>query len=89
MKNALANDNGKDAASAGNAFVTSMDKMDKNSLTADKKKKWEDLADDAKEMAEHIGKNASDILGERPSSLRRLVQKAVSIIASIICFEGS
>lgn len=65
IKNALANDNGKDAANAGNAFVESMGKMDKNSLTAEKKKKWDDLADDAKEMAEHIGKNASDIGHQR------------------------
>ena len=47
IKNALANDNGKDAASAGNAFVASMGKMDKSSLPADKKKIWENLADDA------------------------------------------
>ncbi len=61
----MANDNGNEAASAGNAFVTSMDKMEKNSLTADKKKKWDDIADDAKEMAEHIGKNAGDIEHQR------------------------
>ena len=65
MKNALANDNGKDAASAGNAFVESMGKMDKNSLTADKKKKWDNLSDDAKEMAEHIGKNADKLEHQR------------------------
>ena len=65
IKNALANDNGKDAASAGNAFVASMGKMDKSSLPADKKKIWENLADDAKEMAEHIGKNADKIEHQR------------------------
>jgi Protein of unknown function (DUF3347) len=65
MKNALANDNGKDAASAGNAFVESMGKMEKNSLTSDKKTKWDNLSDDAKEMAEHIGKNAGDIEHQR------------------------
>lgn len=65
MKNALANDNGKDAASAGKAFVESMGKMDKNSLTGDKKKKWDDVSDDAKEMAEHIGENAKDIDHQR------------------------
>jgi|SRR5665647_420686 len=65
MKNALANDNGKDAASAGNAFVESMGKMEKTSLTPDKKKIWNDLSDDAKEMAEHIGKNAGDIEHQR------------------------
>jgi len=65
MKNALANDNGKDAASAGNAFVESMGKMEKTSLTPEKKKIWNDLSDDAKEMAEHIGKNAGDIEHQR------------------------
>ena len=65
IKNALANDNGKDAASAGDAFVASMGKMDKSSLPADKKKIWENLADDAKEMAEHIGKNADKVEHQR------------------------
>ena len=65
MKNALANDNGKDAASAGKAFVESMGKMEKTSLTAEKKKKWDDLSDDAKEMAEHIGENAGNIEHQR------------------------
>lgn len=65
MKNALANDNGKDAATAGKAFVESMGKMDKTSLSADKKKTWYDLSDDAKEMAEHIGENAGKIEHQR------------------------
>ena len=65
MKNALANDNGKEAATAGNAYVESMGKMDKNSLTGDKKKKWEALADDAQEMAQHIGKNADKLEHQR------------------------
>ena len=65
MKNALANDNGKDAATAGNAFVESMGKMDKNSLTADRKTKWDNLSDDAKEMAEHIGKNGDKLEHQR------------------------
>ena len=65
MKNALANDNGTDAASAGNAFVESMNKMETTSLTAEKKKIWDDLSDDAKEMAEHIGANANKIEHQR------------------------
>ena len=65
IKNALADDNGKDAASSGNAFVESMGKMDKTSLTADKKKTWDNLSDDAKEMAEHIGKNADKLEHQR------------------------
>ena len=65
IKNALANDNGKDAASSGKAFVESMSKIDKNSLTGDKKKKWDDVSDDAKEMAEHISTNSDKIEHQR------------------------
>ena len=65
MKNALANDDGKGAASAGKDFVESMEKMDKNSLTGGKKKKWEAVSDDAKEMAEHISTNAGKIDHQR------------------------
>ncbi|MDQ6756860.1 MAG: DUF3347 domain-containing protein, partial [Bacteroidota bacterium] len=65
VKNALANDNGKDAATAGKAFVESMGKMDKNSLTGEKKQKWDNISDDAKEMAEHIGDNANKIDHQR------------------------
>jgi hypothetical protein len=65
MKNALANDDGKEAASAGKAFVESMGRMDKNSLTAEKKKKWDNLSDDAKEMAEHISNNADKLEHQR------------------------
>ena len=65
IKNALSNDNGKDAAKAGNAFIESMSKMDKTSLTSEKKKIWDDISDDAKEMAEHIGKNADKLEHQR------------------------
>ncbi|MBC7511422.1 MAG: DUF3347 domain-containing protein [Ferruginibacter sp.] len=65
IKNGLADDNGKDAASAGNAFVVSMDKMPEAPLTAAQKKIWDGLFDDAKEMAEHIGKNADKLEHQR------------------------
>ncbi len=65
MKNALTNDNGKDAATSAKAFVSSMNKMDKNSLTGDKKKKWDDVSDDANEMAKHIADNAGKIDHQR------------------------
>lgn len=65
MKNALANDNGQEAAAAGNAFVESMGKMDQTNLSAEKKKVWDDLSDDAKEMAQHIGTNADKIEHQR------------------------
>lgn len=65
IKNALIADNGKAAAVAGNAFVESINRIDKTSLNADKKKVWESVADDAEEMAEHIGKNADRIAHQR------------------------
>ena len=65
LKNALANDNGKDAATAGNATMDAIGKVDETSFTADEKKVYGDLADDAKEMAEHIGKNADKLEHQR------------------------
>jgi hypothetical protein len=65
IKNGLANDNGRDAAGAGKAFVESIGKIDKTSLTAEKKKIWEDISDDAKEMAEHIGENPDKLEHQR------------------------
>ena len=65
MKNALVNDNGKEAAAAGNAFVTSMGKMERTTLSPDKLKIWDNLSDDAKEMAEHVGMNGSKLDHQR------------------------
>lgn len=65
IKNALANDKGKDAATAGQAFVASMGKMEKTSLPEDQKKAWDNLSDDAKEMAEHIATNGDKIEHQR------------------------
>ncbi|MDQ6608816.1 MAG: DUF3347 domain-containing protein [Bacteroidota bacterium] len=65
MKNALAKDNAQDAASAGKAFVVSMGNMETNSLSPEKKKTWDNLSDDAKEMAEHISTNANKIEHQR------------------------
>ena len=65
MKNALANDNGKDAAAAGNAFVASMGKMEKTTLSPDKLKIWDNLSDDAEEMAKHVGMNGNKLDHQR------------------------
>lgn len=65
LKNALASDNGKDAATAGNGIVDAIGKVDKTAFTAEQKKTYDDVADDAKEMAEHIGKNADKIAHQR------------------------
>jgi hypothetical protein len=65
LKNALVNDNTKDAAAAGKEIIVAMEKLDKSSLTAEQKKVYEDVEDDAKEMAEHIGDNAGKIEHQR------------------------
>ena len=65
IKDGLASDNGDAAATGGNAFVDALGKIDKSSMNADQKKSFEDIADDAKEMAEHIGKNAGKIEHQR------------------------
>ena len=65
VKNALANDNGKDAATAGNTIVATLAKVDMKSLPQDKMKSYMDIADDLKENAEHIGANAGKIEHQR------------------------
>jgi hypothetical protein len=65
IKNSLANDNGQDAAAGGIAFVEALEKVDQSTMTADQKKTFKETADDAKEMAEHIGKNAGKIAHQR------------------------
>ena len=65
LKNALASDDGNEAAAAGKAMVETIDKMDTSSLTADQKKIYRDLADDTRENAEHIGANADKIAHQR------------------------
>jgi len=65
LKNALAKDNDKDAASSGKALETAFASFDKSSLTADKAKLYDDIATDAKEHAEHIGANSGNIKHQR------------------------
>lgn len=65
VKNGLVSDNGNDAASGGKAFNEALSKIDKSSMSAEQKKTFEDVADDAKEMAEHIGENAGKIEHQR------------------------
>ncbi len=65
IKNALTKDNDKDAADAGNEMVKAFDSFDKASLTAEQAKVYNDIVDDAKEHAEHIGANAGNIEHQR------------------------
>ena len=65
MKNAFAQDNDKDAAAAGDEMVIAFTNFDKSSLSADQAKVYKDIEDDAREHAEHIGKNAGNIKHQR------------------------
>jgi len=65
VKNALVNNSGNEAASGGNAMAEAIDKLDKSLLTAEQKKVYDDIEDDLKEHAEHIGKNSGDIKHQR------------------------
>jgi len=65
LKNALAKDNGKDAATAGNVIIATLATVDMKSLSAEQMKSYMALADDIKEHAEHIGENAGKIEHQR------------------------
>ncbi len=65
IKDGLANDNGQNASTAGKALVQAIGKVDATSFSIDKKKIWEDISADAKEMAEHIGDNPGKIAHQR------------------------
>ena len=65
MKNAFAKDNDKDAAAAGNEMVKAFTGFNKAILTPDQAKVYNDIEDDAREHAEHIGSNAGNIKHQR------------------------
>lgn len=65
LKNGLVKENGTDAATAGKAMIASFAKFDASGLNAEQKKSYTDIADDAKEMAEHIGENPDKLEHQR------------------------
>lgn len=65
IKNALTKDDANGAAKAGKALYQTFNSINANSLTASQKKEYLDIADDAKEHAEHIGDNAGKIDHQR------------------------
>lgn len=65
IKNALANDNADEAASGAKAMNEALKYLDKSLLTPEQKKVYDEIGDDLKEHAEHIGKNAGDIEHQR------------------------
>ncbi|MBD1366531.1 DUF3347 domain-containing protein [Mucilaginibacter sp. ZT4R22] len=65
LKNALTKDNSNDAATAAKALSTGFAKLDQSVLTPTQKKSFTDIADDAKEMAEHIGMSGGKLPHQR------------------------
>ena len=65
VKNALASDNGSEAASAAKGMEKVMSGLDKSLFAADQKKAYDDIEEDLKEHAEHIGKNGDNIKHQR------------------------
>lgn len=65
LKNALANDNAIDAESAANAMIATMSGLDESEFTANQKKVYDAVKEDARENIEHIAENAKDIDHQR------------------------
>ena len=65
IKNALADDNGSEAANGGKAMESAISKLDKSLLTAQQKTDYDKIEDDLKEHAQHIGKNSDKIEHQR------------------------
>lgn len=65
LKNALVKDDSKGAANAGKALYATLNTLDSKSLDAKLKKEYVDIAEDAKEHAEHIGDNSGKIEHQR------------------------
>jgi hypothetical protein len=65
LKNALANDNSKEAATAGGDLQAAIEKADAASFSAAQKKVFNEVSEDAKEHAAHIAANGSNIVHQR------------------------
>jgi hypothetical protein len=65
LKNALANDDGKQAGNAAVEMKSSLSKINTGSFTAGEKKVFEDVHDDLAEHAEHIASSSGDISHQR------------------------
>jgi Protein of unknown function (DUF3347) len=65
IKNALANDNGNEAANGAKAMETAISKLDKSLLTAEQKTAYDKNEEELKEHAGHIAKNGDKIEHQR------------------------
>ena len=65
VKNALTNDNDKEAATAATELVKAIKAMDKTAINAEQSQVFTDVEADAIEHAEHIAANAGNLVHQR------------------------
>jgi hypothetical protein len=65
LKNALVADNDQAVATAGKQLLKTLKNVDMKAIPSDKHKEYMEIAEDAKENAEHIGDNAGKIDHQR------------------------
>ncbi|MGL2986384.1 DUF3347 domain-containing protein [Flavobacterium sp. RSSA_27] len=65
LKNKLVNDDASSAAENAKLLITAINTFGTKDLDANQKKNFMDIAEDAKEHAEHIGDNAGEIAHQR------------------------
>lgn len=84
LKNALVADNDKAAASAGKQLFSTLKNVDMKSIPANKHKQYMEIAENAKENAEHIGDNAGKIDHQREhlASLSKDVSDLIALFGT-------
>lgn len=82
IENALVADNDKEAAAAGSEMTKAFENFDKASLTSQQAKVYNDIEEDAKEHAEHIGANAGNIEHQR-EHFETLSQEMYELVKSV------
>ena len=84
LKNALVADNDKAASSAGKQLFSTLNKVDMKAIPANKHKEYMEIAENAKENAEHIGDNAGKIDHQREhfASLSKDVSDLITLFGT-------
>lgn len=84
LKNSLVADNDKGAADAGKKLLATIKNVDVKSIPSGKQKEYQEIADNAKENAEHIGDNAGKIDHQREhlASLSKDVSDLITLFGS-------
>ena len=82
LKNALAEDNSQNAAKAGKTMLAAFSNFDMSALTPDQHKEYMEIADDAKENAEHISESKIDHQREHFSLLSTDINDLITLIGT-------